>query len=261
MIVRIVKIGGNQLDSAAWLADCARALARVQPLVVVHGGGRAVDRLSAQLGLPVEKREGLRVTSPETAAVVEMVLAGPANRAVVAALRHAGVDAIGLAGVDGGLLTAEPCSPLIHQGATGLGHVGEITGVRRGLIESLLLAGLTPVIAPVAPAPNTGAVPLNVNADHAAAAIASALEADELLFVSDVPGVTVDGLAEPIVAASEIEPLIAAGVVAGGMAAKLRAAARALGAGVRAVRIGDLGLFESATAGTRLLAAAAPQPV
>ncbi len=249
MLTRIVKIGGNQLDSAAWLADCARALARVQPLVVVHGGGRAVDRLCARLGLPVEKREGLRVTSPETAAVVEMVLAGPANRAVVAALRHAGVDAIGLAGVDGGLLTAEPRSP------TGLGLVGEITGVRRGLIESLLLAGLTPVIAPVAPAPDTGALPLNVNADHAAAAIAAALEADELLFVSDVPGVTVDGLAQPIVAASEIEPLIAAGVVAGGMAAKLRAAARALGAGVRAVRIGDLGLFESATAGTRLLAA------
>ncbi len=254
MIVRVVKVGGNQLDSAEWLAELARALAGGQPLVVVHGGGRAVDRLSARLGLPVEKREGLRLTSPETAAVVEMVLAGPANRAVVAALRHAGVDALGLAGVDGGLLAA-------RRTPGGLGHVGEISGVRRGLIESLLLAGLTPVIAPVAPAPDTGAVPLNVNADHAAAAIAAALEADELLFVSDVPAVTVDGLAQPIVAASEIEPLIAAGVAAGGMAAKLRAAARALGAGVRAVRIGDLGLFESATAGTRLLAATAPQPV
>lgn len=254
MVIRVAKIGGNELDRPEWLTELARALARVQPLVVVHGGGRAVDRLSARLGLPVEKREGLRVTSPATAAVVEMVLAGPANRAVVAALRHAGVDAIGLAGVDGGLLTARPSS-------TGLGHVGEITGVRRGLIESLLLAGLTPVIAPVAPSDDGGTILLNVNADHAAAAIAAALEADELLFVSDVPGVTVDGLAQPIVAASEIEPLIAAGVAAGGMAAKLRAAARALGAGVRAVRIGDLGLFESATAGTRLLAATAPLPV
>ncbi|MGH7645205.1 MAG: acetylglutamate kinase [Gemmatimonadales bacterium] len=252
MLTRVVKVGGNQLDSAAWLAALARALARVQPLVVVHGGGKAVDRLSARLGLPVEKREGLRVTSPETAAVVEMVLAGPVNRAVVAALRHAGVDAIGLAGVDGGLLAAT------NRGAT-LGHVGEITTVRRGLLESLLLAGLTPVIAPVAPSADGGNVPLNVNADHAAAAIAAALEADELLFVSDVPGVTVDGLAQPVVAASEIEPLITASVAAGGMAAKLRAAARALEAGVRAVRIGDLGVFESATAGTRLLAAA-PQP-
>ncbi|MGH9262525.1 MAG: acetylglutamate kinase, partial [Acidimicrobiales bacterium] len=139
--------------------------------------------------------------------------------------------------------------------------VGEITAVRRGLIESLLLAGLTPVIAPVAPSAEGGSFPLNVNADDAAAAIAVALEADELLFVSDVPGVTVEGLAQPVVAASEVEALIAAGTAAGGMAAKLRAAARALGAGVRAVRIGDLSLFESATAGTRLLAAApSPQP-
>jgi acetylglutamate kinase len=251
MIVRVVKLGGNQLDSPEWLARLAGALARVHPLVVVHGGGKAVDRLSARLGLPVEKREGLRVTSPETAAVVEMVLAGPANRAVVAGLRRAGVDAIGLAGVDGGLLTARP---------VGLDHVGEVSAVRSGLVESLLLAGLTPVIAPVAPAPDGDHVPLNVNADHAAAAIAGAVKADELLFVSDVPGVTVGGVTQPVVATSEIEPFVAGGVATGGMAAKLRAAARALEAGVRAVRIGDLGMFESATAGTRLLSAT-PLPV
>jgi acetylglutamate kinase len=97
-------------------------------------------------------------------------------------------------------------------------------------------------------------VPFNVNADHAAAAIAAALHADELLFVSDVPGVEIDGVAQPTLAASEIEALIDVGVAADGMAAKLRAAAQALEAGVRAVRIGDLDMFESATAGTRLLA-------
>src|SRR5207245_3364235 len=236
-------------------AACAAAVKRVEPLGVVHAGGQAVSALSRRLGLPVEKRDGLRVTPPGVAEVVEMVLAGPANRAVVAALRAVGLDAIGLSGVDGGLLTAEP-SP------AGLGHVGEITAVRASLLESLLLAGLTPVVAPVAPAaPAAGVngVPLNVNADHAAAAIAAALRAKELLYVSDVPGVVIDGVAQDSVAASDIPALIELGVATDGMAAKLRAGAAALQTGAQAVRIGDLHLLGHPTAGTRVLAAT-PQP-
>ncbi len=251
--VRVVKLGGNGLDRPDWLAACARALKEVGPVVVVHGGGQAVSALSRQLGLPVEKRDGVRVTTPEVAAVVEMVLAGPLNRLLVAALRAAGLDAIGLSGVDGGLLTAEPAPG-------GLGHVGEIVDVRSSLLESLLLAGLTPVVAPVAPAAGSQGVPLNINADLAAAAIAASLRAAELLLVSDVRGVVVDGVTQPTLATSEIAALIEQGVATGGMAAKLRAAALALQTGARAVRIGDLDLLGSATAGTRLLAAA-PQPV
>jgi acetylglutamate kinase len=246
--VRVVKVGGNELDRAAWVAECARALVAVAPVVVVHGGGQAVSAWSRRLSLPIEKRDGLRVTTPEIAEVVEMVLGGPVNRLLVGALRAAGLDAIGLSGVDGGLLTAK-------SAAGGLGHVGEITAVRASLLESLLLAGLTPVVSPVAPADGESGVPLNVNADHAAAAVAAALHADELLFVSDIPGVTIDGTAQPTLAAAEIEALIELGVATDGMAAKLRAAAQALAAGVRAVRIGDLDMFENATAGTRLLAA------
>jgi acetylglutamate kinase len=248
VVVRVVKLGGNELDRPEWLAECARALRAVEPVVVVHGGGQAVSALSRRLGLPVEKRDGLRVTSPEVAEVVEMVLAGPANRAVVAALRAVGLDAVGLSGVDGGLLTAEP-SPGGH------GHVGEITAVRASLLESLLLAGLTPVVAPVAPAAASQGVPLNVNADHAAAAIAGALRATELLFVSDVPGVVVDGVAQGSVAASDIPTLIELGIATDGMAAKLRAAAAALQAGAQAVRIGDLHVLGHPGAGTRILAA------
>jgi len=244
--VRVVKLGGNELHRPAWMAECARGLKAAEPVVVVHGGGQAVDAWSRRLNLPVEKRDGLRVTTPEIAEVVEMVLGGPVNRLVVSALRAAGVDAVGLSGVDGGLLTARP--------AAGLGHVGEIVHVRASLLESLLLAGLTPVVAPVAPAEGAG-VPRNVNADHAAAAVAGALHAEELLFVSDVPGVDIDGVAQPTIAASEIEAMIELGIATDGMAAKLRSAAHALGAGVRAVRIGDLEMLESATAGTRLLAA------
>lgn len=255
--VRVVKVGGNELDRPAWVADCARALAAVPPVVIVHGGGEAVSAWSRRLGLPVEKREGLRVTTPAIAELVEMVLGGPVSRLLVNALRAAGLDAIGLSGADGGLLTARPA-------AGGLGHVGDITAVRASLLESLLLAGLTPVVAPVAPAVGDGGVPFNVNADYAAAAVAAALHAEELLFVSDIAGVAIDGVPQPTLAASEIEPLIALGVATNGMAAKLRAATQALEAGVRAVRIGNLDMFENATAGTRLLAvphaAAAAQP-
>ena len=246
--VRVVKVGGNELDRQAWVAECARALVAAAPVVIVHGGGQAVSAWSRRLSLPVEKRAGLRVTTPEIAEVVEMVLGGPVNRLLVSALRAAGLDAIGLSGVDGGLLSARPA-------AGELGHVGEIAAVRASLLESLLLAGLTPVVAPVAPGVDDGGVPFNVNADHAAAAVAAALQADELLFVSDIPGVEIDGVAQPTLAASEVETMIELGIATAGMAAKLRAAAQALGAGVRAVRIGDLDMFESATAGTRLLAA------
>jgi acetylglutamate kinase len=248
VIVRVVKLGGNELDRPEWLAECARALRAVEPVVVVHGGGQAVSALSRRLGLPVEMRDGLRVTSPEVAEVVEMVLAGPANRAVVAALRAVGLDAVGLSGVDGGLLTAEPS-------AGGHGHVGEIAAVRASLLESLLLAGLTPVVAPVAPGAASQGVPLNVNADHAAAAIAGALRATELLFVSDVPGVLVDGVAQSSVATSDIPTMIELGIATDGMAAKLRAGAAALQAGAQAVRIGDLHLLSDPAAGTRILAA------
>src|SRR2546430_16695953 len=101
--VRCVKLGENELDRPEWLAACAEALKPLEPLVVVHGGGQAVTALSRRLGLPGEKRDGLRVTTPEVAEVVEMVLAGPANRAVVAGLRGGGVDAVGVSGGDGGL--------------------------------------------------------------------------------------------------------------------------------------------------------------
>ncbi len=247
LTVRVVKIGGNELDRPTWVADCARALQRAGPIVVVHGGGRAVSEWSQRLGLPVEKRDGMRVTTPEIAELVEMVLSGPINRVLVSALRAAGLDAIGLSGVDGGLLTARVRADL--------GEVGEIVSVRGSLLQSLLLAGLTPVVAPVAPSSTAPTRPLNVNADQAAAALAAALDAPELLFVSDVPGVTIDGMSQPTLATAEIEPMIETGVVSGGMAAKLRAAGLALQAGVRAVRIGDLDMLEHATAGTRLLAA------
>lgn len=249
LTVRVVKIGGNELDNPEWVSRCARGVGKIGAAVVVHGGGQAVSGWSRRLGLPIEQRDGLRVTTPEIVQLVEMVLSGPMNRLIVSALRAAGLDAIGLSGVDGGLLSAQP----LQNGA--LGEVGEIVDVRASLLQSLLLAGLTPVIAPITPSATAPGRLLNINADQAAAAVAGALGAQELLFVSDIPGVTIDGVTQPTLAAAEIETMIEGGVATAGMAAKLRAAAQGLGAGVRAVRIGDLDMFEHATAGTRLLAA------
>jgi acetylglutamate kinase len=197
----------------------------------------------------VEKREGLRVTTAEVAEAVEMVLSGPVNRRLVCALRAGGIDALGLSGADGGLLSARLASG-------GLGCVGEVAAVRAELLESLLLAGFTPVVAPVAPPPDDPAgVPLNINADHAAAAIAGALHAAELLLVSDVPGVTVGGRGvQPALEAGECESLISRGVAVNGMVTKLRAAVAALAGGARAVRIGDSRMLRDPAAGTRLVA-------
>lgn len=250
--VRVVKLGGNELDRPEWVSACARALASstaAVPAVVVHGGGRAVSDLSRRLSLPVEKREGLRVTTAQVAEVVEMVLAGPVNRLLVTALRAAGIDAIGLSGADGGLLAAS-------QMNGGLGYVGEITRVRTALIESLLLAGLTPVIAPVTPDPAGSAVALNVNADSAAAVVAAALCATELLFVTDVPGVKVGDVPQTTLATADIERLITDGIASDGMAAKLRAAQHALSGGAQSVRIGDLRMLSESSAGTRLVTTA-----
>ena len=193
--VRVVKLGGNELDRPGWLDACAAALADSPsvPTVVVHGGGQAVSALSRRLELPVVKRDGRRISTRGVAEVVEMVLGGPVNRQVVAALRAAGLDALGLSGIDGGLLTAEPLPG-------DLGHVGRITGVRVELLERLLDAGFTPVVAPMAPngEDSGGGVPLNVNADDAAAAIAGAVGASELLHISDVAGVAIDEYAAEV---------------------------------------------------------------
>jgi acetylglutamate kinase len=249
--VRVVKLGGNALDRPGWLDACAAAIARSPgPVVVVHGGGRAITDLSERLGLPVGRQDGLRITTPAVAAVVEMTLAGPANRTVVAALRRAGVDAIGLSGVDGGLLVAEPLDPR-------LGCVGAITAVRVPLLERLLVAGLTPVVAPMAPTAAGDGVPLNVNADDAAAAIAGALGAAELLLVSDVGGVVVAGEARRLLDVTELPALIAEGVVTEGMIAKVRAASAALAAGARATRVGGVEMLATPAAGTRLVTTAA----
>jgi acetylglutamate kinase len=245
--VRVVKIGGSALGDAAWLKAFADAASTSGvPLVVVHGGGPDITVLSERLGVEVQWHEGRRVTPPETLDVAAMVLTGRINKRIVATLLSAGVDAVGLSGIDGGLIRAQ----LADGGA--LGRVGRTTSVRAALLRSLLLAGHTVVVSPISLG-NDGEA-LNVNADDAAAAIAAALNATELIFLTDVPGVRDAAGLRRWLDAGEAAALVDSGVVFGGMGVKLGAGVRALDSGVPSVRIGDATVLFDAAAGTVLSA-------
>jgi acetylglutamate kinase len=180
---------------------------------------------------------------------VSMVLSGLVNKRLVSALISAGAEAVGISGEDGGLMRAK-----VARGGA-MGRIGEIEQVRAELLRTWLGQGLTPVVSPVSRGPDGQS--LNVNADDAAAAVAAALEAEELLFVSNVPGVLDGSRTLETVRADAVETLIADGTAQGGMAPKLRAAARAAEAVAR-VRIGGLEMLRDTQAGTRI-AAPAPQ--
>jgi acetylglutamate kinase len=177
-----------------------------------------------------------------------MVLSGLVNKRLTAALLGAGLDAVGISGEDGRLLEAE-----VAQGGA-LGRTGEVVRVRAALLERWMEQGLTPVVSPVSR--GLEGTPLNVNADDAAAAVAAALGAEELLFVSNVPGVLAGETVLDAVDGDRVEALIADGTAQGGMAPKLRAAARAAGQVTR-VRIGGVEMLSDQLAGTRV---GAPAP-
>lgn len=245
----VVKVGGNEVDDPAWVAALARAIAeRGGDVVLVHGGGKEVTHLQRTLGAEPEWRDGLRVTTPEGMRAVSMVLSGLVNKRLVSALVTAGADAIGISGEDAGLLRAT-----VARGGA-MGRIGEVEAVRVDLLRGLAAQGLLPVVSPVSRGPD--GEPLNVNADDAAAAVAAALGAGELLFVSNVPGVLEDGRTLETVDADGVEGLIERGTAQGGMAPKLRAAARAA-AKVGRVRIGSVEMLRDSAAGTRI---GAPAP-
>lgn len=246
--VTVVKVGGNDVEDAAWVGRLARAVAaHPGPVLLVHGGGREVSAMQRLLGAEPEWRDGLRVTPDEALRPLTMVLSGLVNKRLVAALIDAGADALGVSGEDASLLRAIPA----HGGATG--RTGVVEQVRGWLLRDWMAKGMVPVLSPVARGPDGRA--LNVNADDAAAAVAAELRAGELLFVSDVPGVRADGAVLAEVGADEVEALVADGTASGGMTPKLRAAARAAGACGR-VRIGGLEMLTEPGAGTRVRAAA-----
>ena len=215
----VVKLGGTTLaDQRQVLLEVA-ALARKRPVVLVHGGGKRMTEWLERLGITSRFENGLRVTDPAALEVAAAVLRGVVNSELVAALRDAGCDAVGLSGVDGGLL--------IGQRIPDVGLVVTVTGVRRDLIDSLLVSGQVPVVAPLA-RDEEGLV-CNVNADDAAAGLAAGLGARQLVLMTDVDGVRdAGGRKLDSITADEAEAMIADGTISGGMVPKVKAALAAL---------------------------------
>lgn len=245
-MTRVIKIGGRAQESAHLPREIAAAWQRdAGALCVVHGGGDEISALQRALGEEPRFAGGRRVTSERDVEIVRMALSGTANKRLVARLLSAGAPALGLSGEDGALVTATPV-----PGA--LGRVGAPERVNVPLLRHLLDGGYLPVISPLARDAGATGAALNVNGDDAAAAIAVALGADELLLVADVPGVLVGGAAVPVLDADDAAAAIARGVASGGMAAKLQAGLAALRQGVERVRIGDLDAILDPTRGTTL---------
>jgi acetylglutamate kinase len=247
---RIYKVGGPALEGQDLLMPLAAELKAAGPVVVVHGGGRHIERLLERLGIESRFVEGRRATSAEAMDVVEMVLAGSVNKALAAGLTAAGLPAVGLAGRDGGLIRArlEP----------GLGRVGTPEQVDVTPLLALWDAGFVPVVAPVSSGPHGESV--NVNADEAALGIARALRARCLVYLSDVDGVRVGGKIAERLTLEEAEQRIADGTIAGGMALKVRVALAASAAGIPEVVVAGGARLRGQFPGTVIHTAAVLNP-
>jgi acetylglutamate kinase len=240
--VIVVKWGGAAMDAAVGPGPLASSFvedisllrsAGITP-VVVHGGGPQVTNLSERLGIETTFVDGLRVTDAATLDVATMVLAGKLNTDIVASLVTGGVPAVGLSGVDGGLLLAR------KRSGPDLGFVGEVVHVNADVLRTLTAQRFVPVVATIAVDETTGQA-YNVNADVVASQLAIELSAEKLVFINDVPGLvgpTGDLLSE-LSATQCIDVLAQPGVVAGGMIPKLQSAVAALKAGVGRVHLVD----------------------
>lgn len=227
----LVKLGGTLLDVDQSREAIARQIAALkqEQVVVVHGGGKQMTRFLAERGVESRFVGGLRVTGPEVVDAVLKVFAGSVNHQLVATLNRAGALAVGLSGIDAFLTEAEQMNPE-------LGAVGRVTRSNTGLLDLLVSGGYLPVVACVA-GDRQGNV-YNVNGDQMAVACAVGYHADQLVFLTDVPGVLdAKKTIRPVLTAAESEQLVADSVATGGMQAKLNAAVAALRGGVGQVRI------------------------
>jgi acetylglutamate kinase len=235
--VVVVKYGGAAMVAPEKAERWARDLVLlcdvgIRPLVV-HGGGPALTKAMARMGIETSFIDGHRVTNADAAEVAEMVLSGRVNKQVVSLLQRAGGRAVGLSGTDGGMIVVGRHRP----GGADLGFVGKVEALDTGLLWLLLENGYIPVLSSTAADPS--GQPHNINADVVTGAVAGAVGATEAVFLSDVPGVIVDGELRRSLTASEAASLVAAGVAGGGMRPKLEAAVAALGAGVGRVHLID----------------------
>jgi len=258
-VTDVVKLGGSLLENRDLRHSALEAVATAwtsgKRSIVVHGGGKRIDAMLAALDIPKKVQGGLRVTDAGTLDVVVSILSGLVNKTLVAELRGRGILAAGLSGVDGDTLWAE-----FHEAVEGvdLGFVGRVVRCDPKLLAAVLGAGFLPLVASVALG-REGTL-LNVNADAAAAALAGALGAKRLVFLTDVEGVKdAGGAVIGRLDAREARALLDSPSVTGGMKPKLRAALDALDAGVEEVLVAGPSLHRAALlegrGGTHLVAA------
>jgi acetylglutamate kinase len=218
----VLKLGGAALKSTLTSTDffsaVVKALPKGEQVLIVHGGGPEINQLSERLGYKSEFVNGLRVTSPEHMDVVSMVLGGKVNPALVRGLRAAGMPAVGLCGHDGAAKPLLECE--LEDPALGL--VGKVVGVHLEAVRVLLEKGFVPVVAPIGELKDGRSA--NVNADLAAAALARALRASKLLFMTDRDGILdSQGAVMAQMTSARLRELVSTDVVSGGMKVKARA--------------------------------------
>jgi len=244
----VVKFGGHAMGEADYVSAFAADIALLDQVgarpVVVHGGGPQIGEMLKKLQIESNFIDGLRVTDEATISVVEMVLAGGINKALVAAIAKAGGRAVGISGKDGGLITARKLMATAKtegsaiEEAIDLGFVGEPAHVDTSVLEALNTADLIPVVAPVGS--DTDGETYNINADTAAGAVAAALGATRMLMLTDVAGVLgKDGKLITELTVSQAEALIRDGTVSGGMIPKVETCINAVLGGAEAAVIMD----------------------
>jgi acetylglutamate kinase len=263
--VIVVKFGGNAMSSNELAHQFAADIVLMHQVgmkpVVVHGGGPQIGEYLTRLGKTTEFVDGHRVTDAETLEIARMVLMGKVNRDIVSALNLHGPLAVGLSGQDAGLIRAEARS-------VELGFVGDVVGVDPTIIERLLALDLIPVVSTIGA--DVSGQAFNINADAVAGAVAEALTAHKLIFLTDVPGLLADA-DDPAsliarVTAAEARDLIADGTISGGMIPKITGCIRAIEHGVEHVHLVDgrvphavlLELFTDAGVGTMVSSGEGP---
>jgi len=241
----LIKYGGNAMTDPALQAAFAQDVLLLQLMglrpVLVHGGGPQIEQLLQRLGQQGRFIQGMRVTDAQTMQVVQWVLAGQVQQELVSLINRAGGRAVGLCGHDGGLIRAQALRlpdaadpSLLHE----LGQVGEVVAIDPSVLHTLQGQGFIPVVSPIGAGAEGESY--NINADVVAARLASALQAEKLLLLTNIPGVLDrQGQLLPTLTMRQIEALLADGTISGGMIPKIDGALQAAKSGVKAVHIID----------------------
>lgn len=233
-MVTVIKISGHYLDDDNLLKQFADIVANFEDqVVIVHGGGKEITKLQTQLNIEPRYVDGLRVTDADSLALVEMVLCGTVNKRLVRYLLASGVDAQGMSGVDRGLVRA---TQMKHD-SVDMEYTGTVVAVRESVIFEMLEKGVTPVISPVSVGDTSN---FNLNADPVTGAIANAISADKVIFISNVDGVLVDNVRVDSLIPTQVASYIEDGTIFGGMIPKVKTALDVLESGVPQVVITNL---------------------